>query len=301
MGEADQKSEIARLKSSGGRGKSVPNAALDPNATASPSPAPQPVAELRERVSALEAELAIYHHALDSLREEMQSFAYSVSHDLRAPVRAIGSFSRILAEDFSGELSGEAKNFLNHVVENSERLGSQIDDLLLYYRLGRNPPRRSLFNPAPLISEVFAEQKALMPGLAGELVVGDVPEVFCDPDLFRQVFAQLFSNSLKALAGRPNPKISVTARKEEGARTFTVEDNGIGFEMGQSEKLFQVFQKLHPLEEFPGNGIGLAIVKRITSAHGGCVRAESIPGEGARFILMFPHPPAQDSQRQQRS
>lgn len=246
--------------------------------------------DLQERVAALETELAVYQQALEGLRQDMQRFAYSVSHDLRAPVRAIEGFSRILVDDFAEELGQEAKGFLRHILENSVHLSSQIDDLLLFYRVGKQRLRVTRIEPAGLIADIYAEQKASQPEICAELAVSELPEMMGDPELISHAFTQLISNALKATRGIPEARILVTARKEESARTFIVEDNGMGFDMGQAEKLFQVFQKLHPAEEFPGNGVGLAIVKQVASMHGGCVRGESAPGKGARFSLTVPHP-----------
>lgn len=245
---------------------------------------------LKAKVAALEAEAALYRHALESLRQDMQAFAYSVSHDLRAPLRAIQGFSKILVDDFSTNLEPDARNFLEHIIHNTEHLSSQMEDLLLFYRLGKNAPRRVRVEVSGLVQEVFSEQKALQPGCRAELEMDNLPEVTGDPDLLRQAFAQLIANSLKATRGCSEPSVSVRGNAEDGVRTYAVGDNGVGFEMRSADRLFQVFQKLHSPEEFPGNGIGLAIVKRIVLAHGGCVRAESAaPGKGARFLISLPH------------
>lgn len=244
--------------------------------------------ELIAKVKALEAEAALYQHALDSLRQDMQSFAYSVSHDLRAPLRAIQGFSKILLEDFSSQLEPEALRFLQNVVQNSDHLSSQIDDLLLYYRLGKNPPKKVNVSPRAMVNDLIAEQKALQPGVRISAAVGELPDLAGDPDLMRHVFSQLISNAVKFSRGSAEPRLSVTGKRESGANVYIVEDNGIGFDMAYRDKLFQVFQKLHA--EFPGNGIGLALVKKIILAHGGAVWAEGIPDGGARFFISLPHP-----------
>ena len=249
------------------------------------------VGMLEERIKALEGEVALYKQATENLRQDMQQFAYSVSHDLRAPVRAIEGFSRILEEDFAEGLSAEAKGFLKHIVQNSTQLSSQIDALLLFYRVGKRSPRPSAIETGELIAGILAEQKASHPELKVELVLKDVPEIMGDPELISDAFTQLVSNALKATRGKEDARIVVTGKAEDGARTCWIEDNGMGFEMREAEKLFQVFQKLHGADEFPGNGIGLAIVKQVATAHGGCVKAEGKPGKGARFSITLPHPP----------
>ena len=241
-------------------------------------------AGLNEQITALEAELALYREALRNSREDMQAFAYSVSHDLKAPLRAIEGFSRILMEDFSGELSEEARRFLKHIVSNAETLSGQIEDLLKYYRAGKNPPARM---PVDLDSVCREIVSTLPPDEATRVeVVGTLPTVNGDPVQLREVLSQLISNGLKFSSKAENKKIEISGAVEKSATRVSVRDHGIGFDPKHGTKLFQVFQKLHT--DFPGNGIGLAIVKRLVQAHGGCVQADSAPDKGATFAVTLP-------------
>lgn len=239
---------------------------------------------LQEQVTALEAELALYREALKNSRDDMQAFAYSVSHDLKAPLRAIEGFSRILMEDFSGELSDDAKRFLKHITANAETLSGQIEDLLKYYRAGKNAPARLPVDLDSVCREIIS---TLPPEEAPRVqVVKTLPEVNGDPVQLREVLAQLISNGLKFSENSENKKVEISATEEKSATRISVRDQGIGFDPTHATKLFQVFQKLHT--GFPGNGIGLAIVKRLVVAHGGCVQAEAAPEKGATFSVTLP-------------
>jgi signal transduction histidine kinase len=241
---------------------------------------------LMEKLSALEADLAVYRTALDQSRAEMQAFAYSVSHDLRAPLRAIEGFAKILLDDFSAELNPDARRFLKNIITNAETLGSQIEDLLRFYRLGKNSPTKINSNADAIAREAIA---SLPPEASGEVrIPGPLPEVCADPIQLREIFTELLRNAVKFSRKTPQPKIDVRASTEMDAIRFSVSDNGIGFDPKYADRLFQVFQKLHPPSEFSGNGIGLAIVKRLVQAHGGCVDAQALPNEGATFSFTLP-------------
>lgn len=252
---------------------------------------PQAAAEegshrLSDKIAALEAEIALYRTALENSRSEMQAFAYSVSHDLRAPLRAIEGFSKILVDDFASELSPEAKRFLKHIASNTEVLGSQIEDLLRFYRIGKTAPARVSASADALCREAMA---AFPPHEAEKIkVASPLPEVFADPVKLREAFSELLANAIKFTKGTAEPRIEVRAEREANATRFTISDNGVGFDPQYAGKLFQVFQKLHPASEFRGNGIGLAIVKRVVQAHGGYVEAKGFPLEGATFSFTLP-------------
>lgn len=252
----------------------------------SPAPAPEGTTRVSDKIAALEAETALYRTALDQSRDEMQAFAYSVSHDLRAPLRAIEGFSKILVEDYSKSLDPEAQRFLKHIISNTETLGSQIEDLLRFYRIGRNPPTRLPVDTDAVCREVIT---TFSPAEAAKIhIPSRLPEVFADPVQLREVFSQLLGNALKFTAKSSNPRIEVVGAVEPRTARITVRDNGIGFDPKHAEKVFQVFQKLHASTEYPGNGIGLAIVKRVLQAHGGCVEVESAAGGGAAFSFTLP-------------
>lgn len=239
-----------------------------------------------DRIAALEADLAIYRTALEQSRAEMQAFAYSVSHDLRAPLRAIEGFSKILLDDFSADLSPDAARFLKSIVTNTETLSSQIDDLLRFYRLGKNPPTKIDANADAIFREVIAHLPA---GTAIKVnIPTPLPRVLADPLQLREVFGELLRNAVKFSRNSSTPTVEVRAALEPDATRFSISDNGVGFDQKYADRLFQVFQKLHPPSEFPGNGIGLAIVKRLVHAHGGCVEAQANPSKGATFSFTLP-------------
>lgn len=239
------------------------------------------------KTAELDSEAAIYKQALERAREEMQSFAYSVSHDLRAPLRAIEGFSRILLEDFSRDLKPEAQTFLQHIVTNTQHLGGQIEDLLKLYRSTKNPPIKINVDADSICSESIA---MLQGGKRSnvDFQKDPLPKVLADPVQLRLIFSEILSNSIKATAGTANPRVEITAKTEPGAATFSIRDNGKGFDEKNAGKLFQVFQKVHTAADFPGNGVGLAIVKRLVEGQGGCVSAQARPGEGALFRFSLP-------------
>lgn len=241
----------------------------------------------QEQLTALEAELALYREALKNSREDMQAFAYSVSHDLKAPLRAIEGFSKILLEDFAAELSPDAQRFLKHIVGNTETLASQIEDLLKYYRAGKNPPFFAAVDLDSICREIIS---GLPPEDADRVKILDrLSTVRGDSVQLREVLSQLISNALKFSKNARNPAVELSAKIEKEAIRISVRDFGIGFDPKHASKLFQVFHKLHAGTDFPGNGIGLAIVKRLVLAHGGCVEADAVPQEGATFSISFPN------------
>jgi signal transduction histidine kinase len=219
----------------------------------------------------------------------MQAFAYSVSHDLKAPLRAIEGFSKILLDDFASELSPDAQRFLRHIVANTETLGGQIEDLLKYYRAGKNPPA---FLPVDLDAVCREIISTLAPQDAGRVLIKQkLPTVTGDSVQLREVLFQLISNALKFSRNAKNPSIEINASCEKEATRISVQDHGVGFDLKHATKLFQVFQKLHTSSDFPGNGIGLAIVKRLVLAHGGCVQADAVTDKGATFTVTLPSTP----------
>jgi len=250
-------------------------------------PMPEASSDPQAHLSALEGEIALYRHALEKVREEMQAFAYSVSHDLRAPIRAIEGFSKILLDDYAAELQPDAKKFLTLITQNTQQLSSQIEDLLKYYRLGKLTPQKGVVESESLVREALADQSMSLP--AGITISSNcVGKVLADPVQLRHAICQLLSNAIKFSRNAPNPQIEIGSRCDPNSTTIFVKDNGVGFEMQYAVRLFSVFQKLHSSEEYPGNGIGLAIVKRIVEAHGGCVWAEAEPDRGATFFFTLP-------------
>jgi PAS domain S-box-containing protein len=225
---------------------------------------------------------------LEAANKELEAFSYSVSHDLRTPLRAIDGFSHILLEDFSDKLDAEGQRLLNVVRDNTQRMGQLIDDILKFSRTGRVEMNAVEINMEQQAREVFAE---LLPGDDhGKLQfeIEAIPPFTGDNAMMRQVFVNLLSNAVKFSRAKEHPAIKVGAYIEGNEAVYYVKDNGAGFDMQYAGKLFGVFQRLHSMEEFEGTGIGLAIVKRIITRHGGRVWAEGKVGEGATFYFALP-------------
>ncbi len=236
------------------------------------------VASLEERVIERTGDLAA------SVRE-LEAFAYTVSHDLRAPLRAMDGFSRILLEDFSEELPADAQRYLHRIRENAQEMGDLISHLLDFSRLGRRELTRNQIDMSSVVRQVYEELDSTIGGRVITFRVGALPHIHGDPTLVKQVWANLLGNAVKYTAGRPDAEIEVEALVEAGEPCFCVRDNGVGFEMTYADNVFRIFERLHRAEEFQGTGVGLAIVKRIIERHGGRIWAEAEPGKGASFYF----------------
>jgi PAS domain S-box-containing protein len=244
--------------------------------------------------------LARSNEQLAAANQELEAFSYSVSHDLRAPLRHIDGFARILAEDFSAELSAEGLGYLDRILKAVTHMGHLVDDLLNLARIGR---REMVHEKIPLgmiarraiadLPDETAERKI-------EWRVETLPEVECDPGLLKIVFTNLIANAVKFTRKSKSPIIEVGCRRAGGETAFFVSDNGVGYDPKYADKLFGVFQRLHQQEDFEGTGIGLATVQRIIQRHGGRIWGESQPGKGATFFFTLagpdPDPFAPDSE-----
>lgn len=236
--------------------------------------------ELEERVSERTAQLEAANH-------EMEEFSYSISHDLRTPLRAIDGFAHLLVARHSGGLDEEGLRLLDVIRTNTVRMGRLIDDLLEFMRLGR---RKVSLRPVPtseLVQEVFSALAAAVPDRTLRLELKAPPTAWADPAMLRQLFTNLLSNAIKFTGPRQEGIIEVGGTSDDGESQFYVKDNGVGFDMKYVGKLFRVFERVHPVESFEGSGTGLAMVKRIIGRHGGRVWAEGEPDVGAtiRFVL----------------
>lgn len=252
--------------------------------------------KIREKqVSTLNAALERRADELQAANSELESFSYSVSHDLRAPLRAIQGFSRILMEDFESQLGDEGLRLLKRVTDNTVRMGKLIDDLLELSRSGRASINTSEIDMQSLAQTVFNELLENREDPAPAFIIDSLHKANGDPSLIRQVWSNLLGNAIKYSSKNSSPAINVSAYREEDQIVYCVKDNGAGFDMQYYEKLFGTFQRLHSADDFPGTGVGLAIVRRIIARHRGKVWAEAKLNEGATFY--FSLPAASDLQR----
>ena len=239
-----------------------------------------------QEIRKLNADLEQRAAELISANKELEAFSYSVSHDLRAPLRAVDGFSRIVLEDYVGKLDEEGQRKLGVIRSESQRMGRLIDDLLAFSRLGRQPIEPVEIDMHAMARGVFDELAARDPGRKLRLDLHPLPPAFGSEALVRQVWVNLVSNAIKFTRERDPGEIEIGARPgENGEQIYYVKDNGAGFDMRHSNKLFGVFQRLHSQEEFSGTGVGLALVQRIVHRHGGSIWAESEVDHGAAFYF----------------
>jgi|GEM_PF-2177455 len=222
---------------------------------------------------------------LEAANKELEAFSYSVSHDLRAPLRHISGYIDLMEKKFAGSLPAKARQYLEIVTDSAAQMGTLIDDLLQFSRTGRVEMHQIKFSLMPMISEIIDQMKTDNAERKIEFIIGNLPEVNGDYNLLRQVLYNLLSNSVKYSAFRDKAIIEINCESGEKEHIFSVRDNGVGFDMAYSHKLFGVFQRLHSSTEFKGTGIGLANVRRIVTRHGGRVWAESELGSGSVFYF----------------
>lgn len=253
------------------------------NTAATSMDAARLVEEIEERVDRRTSELKIAN-------EELDAFSHSVSHDLRAPLRAIAGYTQVISEDYAPHLPQEAKRLFEQIHAGAMRMQVLIEDLLDFARFSREPIHVKTLDMQALALEVWHEQVAAAQSSSAQLQVLPLPACEADPSLLRQVWTNLLSNALKYSRHRDPPRIEIGASQTPGAEetTFFVRDNGAGFDMQHAHRLFGVFQRLHDASQFEGTGIGLSIVRRIIARHGGRVWAEGQPGQGASFYFTLP-------------
>jgi light-regulated signal transduction histidine kinase (bacteriophytochrome) len=227
---------------------------------------------------------------------ELESFAYSVAHDLRAPLRHIAGYSNVLSQDYGPQLDKEGRRSLEKIVEGAQKMGQLVDDLLSLSKIGRQELSLVATPLDALLRQVVEELAPAGPGREIEWRIGELFSVQCDPGLMKQVFVNLLSNAVKYSGKREHAVIEVGQMMRNGERVVFVRDNGVGFEMQYVGKLFGVFQRLHKARDFEGTGVGLAIVQRIIRKHGGRIWAEAEIDRGATFFFTLGSPESSTSQ-----
>ncbi len=240
-------------------------------------------AQLQKWNEELEERVRIRTADLEAANKDLEAFSYSVSHDLRTPLRAINGFSRIVLEEEGDRLTADGQEMLVRIERAATRLGELIDDVLEYSRAGRLALERQHIDLGMLARSVADELRSAYP--AADIRIGELPAVTGDPKMIRQVFENLIGNACKYSARRSDPVVEIGGRKENGEVTVWVRDNGVGFDMRYADKLFGMFQRLHADRDFEGSGVGLAIVKRLVERHGGRIWAEAVVERGASFYF----------------
>ena len=238
-------------------------------------------AQLQERERQHSAELA-------AANQDLESFAYSVSHDLRAPLRGIEGFGQALEDEFAPQLGEEGRRLISVIRGSGRRMDELIVGLLEFSRIGRQPLDRDQVDMTALADAAAEEAKSLYTGPTAVIDIAELPPIAGDATVLRQVWCNLIGNALKYSAKRAQPYVQVSGRTEGAEAIYRVKDNGAGFNMRYADKLFGVFQRLHRAEEFAGTGVGLAIVQRIVTRHRGRIWAEGIPDAGACFYFALP-------------
>lgn len=222
---------------------------------------------------------------LEAANRELEAFSYSVSHDLRAPLRAVDGYSQAVLEDYGPQLAGDGERFLQTIRASARQMGTLIDDLLRFSRLGREAMKNVAFSTTSLVRSAVEGLRALEIDREIDVQIDDLPPSRGDPALLRQVWVNLLSNAVKYTRGSKPAKIEIGSQQEDGGTVFFVRDNGAGFDMRYADKLFGVFQRLHRAEDYEGTGVGLAICQRIIHRHGGRIWAESKVNSGSTFFF----------------
>lgn len=244
-----------------------------------------------QRIKALNVELEQKAKQLKVSNSELETFCYSVSHDLRAPLRTIEGFAQLLEENQRSSLDADSLRYLNTIRRSSKQMSQLIDDLLAYSKMGRQTITTEKLD-MNLLAARATEIAAFGRNPRPEIIIDDLPNITGDETMISSVWLNLIDNAIKYSAKNSMPRIHISARSDDHTITYCVQDNGVGFDMQQYDKLFDVFQRLHSEREFTGTGLGLAIVERIISRHGGRVWAEGTPQQGATFYFSLSTEPA---------
>ncbi|MDX2246550.1 MAG: ATP-binding protein [Bacteroidia bacterium] len=225
---------------------------------------------------------------LQKANEELEAFSYSVAHDLRTPLRSILSYSQLALRRHYENLSEEGRHYMRVIQDNTHEMGQLIDDLLTFSLLNQKEVNHQKVNTNTLVNSIVYSLKSEAPYQNIKWQIGNFPDIYADRTLIKQVFTNLLSNAAKFSHKNPQAEVILTCTNQKEEYIFTIQDNGVGFDMLYMDKLFGVFQRLHEKEEFEGTGVGLAIVQRIIERHRGKIWAESQPGNGATFYFSLP-------------
>ena len=236
----------------------------------------------------LEQKVAERTTELESVNKELESFSYSVSHDLRAPLRFIHGYTNILEEEYTDKFDDEGRKLIQRIVNNAKKMGQLIDDLLSFSQLGRKELRKRSVSMAKLVTGIWEEFNRLESNRHVTFIMKDLPDVYADYATINQVWVNLISNALKYSKNTEHAIIEISFEQTEKEIIFIIKDNGAGFDMQYYDKLFGVFQRLHSTKEFEGTGVGLAIIQRIIAKHGGRIWAEGEVNKGASFYFSLP-------------
>jgi light-regulated signal transduction histidine kinase (bacteriophytochrome) len=246
------------------------------------------VRRLRRKNAELEQRIRERTTELEKANHELEAFSYSISHDLRAPLRTISGFSDLLLQDYAANLPAEGQRILGRIVAAAQRMDDLIAALLDFARFSRQSLNKRRVDTPALMQEVLEELRKSEAERQVEVEVGPLPECAADPALLRQVFVNLLSNAFKFSRTREHPRIEIRAESGEAEHVFSVRDNGVGFDPQHAQELFGVFQRLHSATQFEGTGVGLSIVQRIVERHGGRIWAEGEVDRGATFWFSLP-------------
>jgi two-component system, sensor histidine kinase and response regulator len=242
------------------------------------------ITQLKQRA----LELASSNQALLQANRELDSFAHSISHDLRTPLHAVIGFAELMMDERTGALNQEQRSFLTHVMDGGRRLRDLTENLLRFSRLGRQPLDKQSVDVNSIVRDIIGELQAAEPARQIQVQVDTLPPALADGPLLRQVFANLLSNAFKYTRGVQLPTVQVEGARDGSCSVYHVRDNGAGFDMKSADQLFMPFRRLHRDDEFEGTGVGLSLVKRIVERHGGYITGKGEPGKGAEFIVTLP-------------
>ncbi len=244
--------------------------------------------QLKREVVQLQAAERQRAEELAAAYADLESFSYSISHDLRAPLLFVKDFALRLKEDYAGQFDEEGGHVVQVIHDGAQSMDRMIVGLLAFSRSTRQPLQMSRLQMDGIVRGVLAEARALYPGPEPQIDVTPLPPAMGDSTVIRHVWSNLIGNALKFSSRQDQPRVRIGGRIDNGEAVYSVEDNGVGFDARYADKLFGVFKRLHSVDDFPGTGVGLAIAHRIVARHGGRIWAESEPGKGARFQFTLP-------------